>query len=158
MTQAKTGRGPKKGEPKNWGNPVSISEFRRLWYDMGVPLQAIADRLGVTTRTASQRAKALGFDSRTKLRGRDRDHFDAEFPALWVFGVGVHELARHYGVTTAAVYMKAHRAGMSARGRGVSRFTKARTIADFRAVQLAAAMARSAATESRAVKEYWAAA
>lgn len=163
MQKAKDGRGhgrggPPKGQPQNKGNPISPAEFRRLWYDMTVSMTDLSQRLGINERTVSQRARALGFEPRTKLRGEHRTRFDADFPAMWIFGVCAKEMAAHYGVGETAVYMRANRMGMSARGRGVSRFKKARTIADFRAFQLVAKMAKSAEQESRAVKEYWAAA
>lgn len=158
MQQAKPYRGPKKGQPPNRGLPISVAEFKSLWHDMGIPMSAIASRLGVTERTVSVRAKTFGFTPRTALRGAARSTFDDEFPAFWVFGVSVYEMAKHYKVTPGAVYMRAWRSGMSAQGRDLSKHDRGRSIADYRAVKMASAMARSAAVESRVAKEYWAAA
>ncbi|MCB5411803.1 hypothetical protein [Pseudogemmobacter faecipullorum] len=145
----------RKGSRPHRGKEVTRAEFARLWHDMSLKMDDLAAALGISAKAVQMRAKARGLPSRSVLRGAARDHFDSEFPALWVFGVTAEEIALHYGVTVAAVHMKAHRMGMSAAGRGISRHRPGRTIADYREFQLAAAMARTAAAESRAAAEHW---
>lgn len=136
-------RSQPKTETRNKGNPISPAEFKRLWYDMRTPMSEIVKRIGVTERTLTIRAKALGFTSRKTLRGAARQSFDDEFPAFWVFGVSLREIAEYYGVSTSTVCNKAWRLGMSAEGRNVSKRKPGRTIEQFRAAQAEAAAARA---------------
>lgn len=135
---------PKTGARRNAGKPISTAEFRRLWYDMRVSMEEIVERTGVTHRTLTLRAKALGFTSRKTLRGAARQSFDEEFPAFWIFGVSLQEMAEYYGVTTSTVCSRASRLGLTAEGRKVSKHRPGRTIDQFREFQAVAAAARAA--------------
>lgn len=120
------------------GKPVSISEFRRMWNDKGLTQQDIAKELGITTKSVWNRARARGLPSRHINR---RCGLDAEAKAMWDAGVTAKDIAAEYGLGVPTVYQYFRKMRGSKSGR-VRR--KIISMGDYRALQLAKAMAQSA--------------
>jgi hypothetical protein len=138
------------------GKRVSVSEFRKMWFDPGLTLADIGAALGICERAVWQRAHHRGLPARTGVMGLRREQFDDEFPAMWRYGVMAEEIAAHYGVSVSACHMKARRAGVSRDDR-ITRWNPGRTMAEFREHDLAERMAARAAVDRKAVAEHWAA-
>jgi hypothetical protein len=120
------------------GKSVSLSEFRRMWNDKEMTQRDIARELGITIRSVHNRARARGLPSRHINR---RCGLDAEARAMWDAGVTAKDIAAEYGlgVPTVYQYFRKLRGGS---GRRAQR--KTISIEDYRALQLAKAMAQSA--------------
>lgn len=117
------------------GVAVTVAEFRRLWHDMTLTLDDIASALGISVKAVQFRAKHRGMPKRTGLRGKARCGFDDQFQALWEGCVCREDIAAHYGRTTSAVDMHAHRHGFK-RSRPVTRWAPAIRLDEYLSARL----------------------
>lgn len=128
---------------------ISRARFTEMWLGH-VHGDAIAAAFGIDRSTVTKFAKRFGLPLRTQRKcARWVIPFDRsdEFAAMWRAWVKTDEIARHFGCNCKTVENHAKRLGLPAKGRGnPERFL---SLADFRALQLREAMARSAA-ETRA--------
>ena len=130
--------GKQTSSPAHRGKSISISEFRRMWNDKTMTQRDIAKELGITTKSVFNRARARGLQSRHINR---RCGLDAEAKAMWDAGVTAKDIAAEYGLGVPTVYQYFRKLRGSKSGR-VRR--KIISIEDYRALQLAEAMAQSA--------------
>jgi hypothetical protein len=140
-----------RGQRPHRGKTVTTAEFRRLWFDASLTQTDIAAALGIGVRALWQRARHRGMPPRTGITNAVCT-LDAEAEAMWRACVRGEDIAAAYGVSVAAVHKHAHRKGIQ-RSRPVTRWLPAISIADYRAVQFAEAMAREAAVTRAAMRD-----
>ncbi|KPQ06182.1 MAG: putative transcriptional regulator [Rhodobacteraceae bacterium HLUCCA12] len=95
---------------------LDAEDFARLWNCHSIPTAEIARALGVTRQAISDRAQRMGLPSRAKLRKTliRRD----ELRELWLAGVSLRDIARHFGLASpSCVTHAARNAGLPRRQR-----------------------------------------
>lgn len=138
-----------KGQRPHRGRTVTAAEFRRMWFDVTMTQEDIAAALDIGLRSVWQRARHRGMPPRTGITNAVCT-LDAAAEAMWRARVSVEDIAAAYGLTVSAVH-KHMRAGGIQRSRPVTRWRPAISIDDYRAAQLAEAMARDAAVTRQAL-------
>lgn len=140
-----------KGQPRNTGKTVSEAEFRRMWMDPSLSAAEIGRRLGITHQAVSHRARQRGLPPRKgpNVTARRRLIDGPEFAAMWQASVSLTDLARLYGCSHGTVCNAARRMGLPPRY--TNRWHMI-TLADYRALQLRAAMAASASETAAALR------
>lgn len=103
------------------GKRISCAEFRRLWLDRAITIDAIAEMLGVTRQAVCSRAKARGLPG----RGANQEHNraipperDAEFRKMWAARASVQEICAAFGCKPHNVRDHARRLGFKMRVKG----------------------------------------
>lgn len=133
----------------------SAAQIRRLWADRSLRTEDIAAQMGISRQCLSYRAKALGLPSRVGNHDLQKRGSDAEFRAMWMAGISVEDMRRHFGyVSHRGVCQRRKHMGLPtrtrSRGKGNGRGWKETiTLAELAERRLASAMAKSAA-ETRA--------
>lgn len=136
------------------GKTVSRAEFARLWNDHSLTCSEIGSRLGISAQAVRFRALARNLPERPRYP-RERFHLvrpeqEAEFASMWTAGVGVYDMADHFGTKHQRIGRTAVRLGLPKRD--LTRWNKI-TIEQWR--ELARHMAEVAAEEQRAAVEMW---
>lgn len=141
-----------KGQKPHRGKTVTVAEFRRMWFDPTLTLDDIGRQLDICNRAVWQRAKHRGMPDRTTvIKPGPAPTLDAEAEAMWRACVRVEDIAAAYGTSVSTVHMHVHRNRVR-RARVVSRWHPGITLADYRTLQLRAAMAASAQEEQAALR------
>jgi hypothetical protein len=134
--------------------PMSAARFTRMWRE-GVPSREIMREFGIAKDTCTAWAKSLGLPARKG--GSQPTERAAEIVALYRFGVEINAIAAAAGVERSTVMRVLRRSGEPLRGKGHrSRLMAAGavspTVEEYRAAQLAEAMAKDAATTQAALR------
>lgn len=140
-----------KGQRPHRGKTVTFAQFERMWHDTSLTQADIAAALGICVRAVWQRARHRGMPPRTGITNAVCTLDDAA-EAMWRAGVDAGDIARSYGLTVSAVHKHMRTAGVQ-RGRPVTRWQPAISLADYRAAQLGEAMAREAAATRAAMMD-----
>lgn len=76
---------------------IPPAQARRLWLDPTVRTEDAARQLGITRQGLSDMARRMGLPPRTKNRTALKKGSDEEFRRLWLAGVRLEDMARHFG-------------------------------------------------------------
>lgn len=88
---------------------LTRADLEPLWSRLDIPIEVVAERLGVSRTGLSSKAKSLGLPSRVSNRAKKVD--DETFRAMWEANVAIREMAdylgyaQHQGVTQRARHM-----------------------------------------------------
>lgn len=132
------------------GRKVSLAQFR----DMLATMRQgdVARELGISQQAVHYRAKARGLLT-GKMGPAPTIADDDEFASMWNAGLRTDEVARHFGVSERTVRNHVQRLNLPRR---MGRITPKITMTEYRQVQIqvqiAKAMAASAAETARAMK------
>lgn len=141
-----------KGQKPHRGKQVTVAEFRRMWFDPAMTVTDIAAALDICARSVWQRARHRGLPDRTTIiKPGPKPTLDAAAEAMWRACVRSEDIAAAYGVNVSTVHQHVHRQGIK-RQRPVDRWHPAITMAEYRALQLRAAMAASARESEAALR------
>lgn len=135
--------------------PMSPARFTRLWQS-GVPSRDIMREFGIAKDTCTAWAKRLGLPPRKG--GTPGPVPTSEIAALYRFGVEIDAIAAACGLNRTSIIRRLRRAGEPMRGKGHRGRMQGRgevspTVEDYRAAQLAEAMAREAAVTRAAMRD-----
>lgn len=131
---------------------IPPATVRRLWLDTSIRTEDAAAELGITRQGLSDMARRLGLPSRAKNYGLQKRGSDADFRHMWLAGVSVEDLARHFGyVDHRGVCQRRRMMGLPARTRGGKgrgrRWKETISLSEYRERQIAARMDAVAAAE-----------
>lgn len=135
---------PERARRAHRGLKTSHAEFLRLWNDNSLTTEEIGRRLQITQGNVCKRAKSRGLPPRGSLARFAINDTDT-FRAMWVAGVTIEDMARHFGVFSSTIKRARIRFGLAPRGKGDWR--RAITLEQFLHDRLASQMARTALQE-----------
>lgn len=138
-----------KGQPRNTGKTISEADFRRLWTDLSISATEIGRRLGISQQAVTYRAQSRGLPARPKRGAKpvcDADHLGM----LYAAGLSMLDMAEVMGCDRKTVHNYCVRLGLPRRGSG---HRPKITLADYRALQLRAALAASASETAAAMRD-----
>lgn len=143
--------GAVKGKKPPRGRQVTVSEFRRMWFDPALTLEDIGRILGICSRSVWQRARHRGMPDRTTIiKPGPAPTLDHTAEDMWRACVRAEDIAAAYKTSVSTVHMHVHRRGVK-RDRTVSRWHPGITIDDYRQMKLGEAMAASARETEAAI-------
>lgn len=126
---------------------VSRAAFAAMWHDPAATTDQIAAAFGMHRSTVAPTGQRLGLPPRKT--GTKPQIPREPFASLWMAGVAAAEIAREIGVSRNYTCVLAQRFGLPKRRRGARNVI---TLADYRALQLRAAMAASASETAAAMR------
>lgn len=131
--------------------PVSAARMRRLYEVENLSLEAIAAQIGCDPQTVWRKAKNLGLRRPTTNNYARRIKWPADFNQMWRAGVLIADImqaAVTEQVDVRCVSREARRRGLPPRNKGAR--WKAITMDEYRQINLAKAMAKTARIEQAA--------
>lgn len=142
---------------------IPPAAVRRFWLDPNIRTQDAADQLGLTRQGLSDMARRMGLPSRAKNRAAVKKGSDNEFMAMWLAGVCLEDMARHFGYAShRGVCQRRAALGLPGRTRGGKgnnrRWRETIMLAEYRERMALARLTEAAAAEVRAVQALWRAA
>ena len=79
---------------------LTRAQLEPLWCRKDIPVARLATALGVSRQALHQRAGKLGLPRRGAAKVTQRKGDDETFARMWLAGVHVDEMARHFGYAT----------------------------------------------------------